>query len=170
MFCSYNYNETIINLTSSCTEPSICLPHFDGWYSDSGFNCWTHFQGAALSPTSSHDDEDDDGEQQIMEEMLLNRTTAMLAQQHNMTPSRMLQNKSRLETLPEAEEENITKSSSSSSISSQLTSLTASDCTMSCPVTTQVSIVVYVLFVFSTSKRHLTCIETCRSADYRIYD
>lgn len=97
-------------------------------------------QCAALSPTSSHDDEDgdDDSEQQIIEEMLLNRTTAMLAQQHNMTPSRMLQNKSRLETLPEDEEENITKSSSMSTISSQSTSITASDCTMSCPVPTQV--------------------------------
>ncbi|XP_065200428.1 uncharacterized protein PsGEF isoform X2 [Planococcus citri] len=94
-------------------------------------------EGAALSPSSSHDDEDDDSEKQIMEEMLLNRTTAMLAQQHNMTPSRMMSNKARLETLPEDEEENMTKSSSMSTISSQATSVTASECTMSCPVTTQ---------------------------------
>lgn len=72
--------------------------------------------------------------------MLLNRTTAMLAQQHNMAPSRMLQNKSRLETLPEDEEENITKSSSTSTLSSQSTSVSANDCTINPLVATQVGI------------------------------
>lgn len=92
------------------------------------------FNQCAPSPISSHDDDDGDEEDKIIEEMLLNRTTAMLAQQqHNMTPSRMIQNRARLEPLPEAEEENITKSSTSS-LSSEDTSVTTSDCTMSCPV------------------------------------